>query len=167
MATRRQCDGFTKSCYLRKQLGTFLFPLYCILEEKNARCHQLSHEEKTKTTRSDKVASRWPHKGQDGLTNSIRKRNFARPSGNFFTCQRFCAAHEVAAEPKKVHRRPFDGLRCPHEWREVFTIRAECEHFCHRVSILCQLRDSVTTALWFSWGGAVCWCHTVPKSGHS
>ena len=50
-------------------------------------------------------------------------------------------------EPEKVHRRPYDGLRCPHEWPDVFTIRAEFENFYHRVSILCQLRDSVTLAL--------------------
>ena len=54
-------------------------------------------DEKTKTTRSDKMASRWPHEGQDGLANSIRKHTFAKPSCNFLTCQRFCAAHEVAA----------------------------------------------------------------------
>ena len=28
-------------------------------------------------------------------------------------------------EPEKVHRRPYDGLNCPHEWPDVFTIRAE------------------------------------------
>ena len=49
-------------------------------------------------------------------------------------------------EPEKVHGRPCDGLRCPHEWPDVFTIRTECENFYHRVSILCQLRDSVTPA---------------------
>ena len=47
----------------------------------------------------------------------------------------------------KLNRRQYDGLRCPHEWPDVFTIRAECENFYHRVSISCQLRDSVTPAL--------------------
>ena len=32
--------GSTKSCCLPKQFGTFLFPSYCIREEKNARCHR-------------------------------------------------------------------------------------------------------------------------------
>ena len=43
----------------------------------------------TKTTRPDEMLSRWPHEEQDGLMNSIRKCTFARPSGNFLTCQRF------------------------------------------------------------------------------
>ena len=59
----------------------------------------------------------------------------------------FAPLTKLLPEPEKVHRRPYDGLRCPHEWPDVFTIRAECENFYHRVSILCQLRDSVTPAL--------------------
>ena len=54
---------------------------------------------------------------------------------------------KLRPEPEKVHRRPYDGLRCPHEWPDVFTIRAEFENFYHRVSILCLLRDSVTPAM--------------------
>ena len=56
---------------------------------------------------------------------------------------------KLLPEPKKVHRRLYDGLRCPHEWPDVFTIRAEYENFYHCVFILCQLRDSVTPALIF------------------
>ena len=54
---------------------------------------------------------------------------------------------KLLPQPEKVHRRPYDGLRCPHEWPVVFTIRAEIENFYHRVSIFCLLRDSVTPAL--------------------
>ena len=54
---------------------------------------------------------------------------------------------KLLPEPEKVHRRSYDGLRCPHEWPDVFTIRAEFENFFHRVSILWQLRHSVTPAL--------------------
>ena len=97
------------------------------------------------------MPSRWPHEGQGGLTNSIRKRTFARPSGNFLTCQKkkkdFAPLTKLLPAPEKVDRRPYDGLRCPHEWPDVFTIRAECEKFYHRVSFLCQLWDSVTPAL--------------------
>ena len=33
---------------------------------------------------------------------------------------------KLLPEPEKVRRRPYDGLRCPHEWPDVFTSRAEC-----------------------------------------
>ena len=107
-------------------------------------------DDHTKTTRSDEMPSRLPHEGQDGqdgLTNSIRKRTFARPSGNFFYMPKILAPlTKLLPEPEKVNRGPYDGLRCLHEWPDVFTIRAEFENFYHRVSILCQLRDSVTPA---------------------
>ena len=54
---------------------------------------------------------------------------------------------KLLPEPEKLHRRSYDGLRCPHEWPDGFTIRAEFEHFLYRVSIWCQFRDSVTPAL--------------------
>ena len=54
-------------------------------------------DDHSKTTRSEKMASRWLHEGQDGLTNSIRKRTYVRPSGDFLTCQRLCATHKLAA----------------------------------------------------------------------
>ena len=53
---------------------------------------------------------------------------------------------KLLPEPVKLHRRSYDGLRCPHEWPDGFTIRAEFEHFHYRVSIWCQFRDSVTPA---------------------
>ena len=69
-------------------------------------------------------------------------------NGNFFDMPKILAPlTKLLPEPEKIHRRPYDGLRCPHEWPDVFTIRAEFENFYHRVSILCQLRDSVTQAL--------------------
>ena len=49
-------------------------------------------------------------------------------------------------EPEKLHRRSYDGLRCPHEWPDGITIRAEFEHFPYPVSIWCHFRDSVTPA---------------------
>ena len=36
---------------------------------------------------------------------------------------------KLLPEPEKVHRRLYDGLRCPHEWLDVYTIRAEFENF--------------------------------------
>ena len=50
---------------------------------------------------------------------------------------------KLLPEPEKLHRRSYDGLRCPHEWPDVVTIRAEFEHFLYRVSIWCQFRYSV------------------------
>lgn len=70
--------------------GIFLCPSYCLREVKNARWHRWSHEVKTKTTRFDKMASRWHYEAQNGHTNSTRKWTFARSSGNFLACQRFC-----------------------------------------------------------------------------
>ena len=73
----------------------------------------------------------------------------------------FAPLTKLLPEPEKVHRRPYDVLRCPHEWPVVFTIRPECENFYHRVSILCQLRDSVTPAQHLYVGGTnncSCFC---------
>ncbi len=53
---------------------------------------------------------------------------------------------KLLPKPEKLHRRSYDGLRCPHEWPDVFTIRAEFEDFLYRVSIWCQIRDSLTPA---------------------
>ena len=43
---------------------------------------------------------------------------------------------KLLPELEKVQRRPYDGLRCPQELPDVFTIGAEFENFYHRVSIL-------------------------------
>ena len=64
--------------------------------------------------------------------------------GIFWHVKDFARLTKLLPEPEKIHRRPYVGLRCPQEWPDVFTIRAECENFFHRVSIFCQLRDSVT-----------------------
>ena len=40
-----------------------------------------------------------------------------------------------------------NGLRCTREWPDVFTIRAEFENLPDRVSIFCQLRESVTPSI--------------------
>ena len=113
-------------------------------------------DDHTKRTQSDKMPLQWHHEGQDRLTNSIPKRTFVRPSGIFFYMPKILAPlTKFLPEPEKVHRQPYDGLRCPHEWADVFTIRAEFENFYHRVSILCQLRDSVPPAL-------TCECRKMP-----
>jgi hypothetical protein len=54
---------------------------------------------------------------------------------------------KLLPEPEKLLRRSYDGLRCPHEWPDGFTIRAEFDHFLYRVSIWCQFWDSVTPEL--------------------
>jgi hypothetical protein len=87
-------DGIARASRSRvaflRQLGSFLFPSYCLREAKNTRWHRWSHEVKTKMTRIDKIPSRWPYVGQNGHTNSTRKWTFARSFGNFLACQRFC-----------------------------------------------------------------------------
>ena len=95
------------------------------------------------------MPSQWPQEGQNGLPNSTRKRIIVWSSGNFLTCQRFWRrSRSCCPKPEKVHRRQYDGLRCHHDCPDVFTIRAETENFYIRVSILCQLRQCVTPALW-------------------
>ena len=85
--------------------------------------------------------ARWTH---EFYTNTHLREAFRE----FFDMPEiFAPLTKFLPEPEKVHRRPYDGLRCPHEWPDVFTIRPKFENFCHRVSILCQLRDSVTPAL--------------------
>ena len=59
----------------------------------------------------------------------------------------FATAHEVEPEPEKLHQWSYDDLRCSHESPNLFTIRADFEHFLYRVSIWCQFQDSVKQAL--------------------
>ena len=67
--------------------------------------------------------------------------------GFFYMPKTLAPLTKLLPEPEKVHQRPYDGLRCPHKWPNVFTIRAEFENFYYCVSILCQLWDSVMPAL--------------------
>ena len=100
-------------------------------------------DEHTKKRRRRHDQTRWLHDGitKDKMDSRIHTKTHLREAfREIFDIMKFLP------EPEKVHRRPYDGFRCPHEWRDVFTIRAECENFCHRVSIMCQLRDSVTPA---------------------
>ena len=73
------------------------------------------------------------------------KNNLREVYREFFDMPKILAPlTKLLPEPEKVHRRPDDSLRCPHEWPDGFTIRAEFENNYHRVSILCQLREYVT-----------------------
>ena len=92
----------------------------------------------------------WHYEGQNGYTNSTRKWTFARSSRNFFGMPKILPPHtKFLPDPEKHRTWSNDGLRCPHEWADVFTIRAEYEHFLYRVSIWCQLQDSLTPAILF------------------
>ena len=120
--------------------------VYCIREVKNARCQGWSNEDDTTRRDAFTMASqkaRWTHEFNT-------KTHIREAFREFFDMQKILAPlTKLLPEPEKFHRRPYDGLRCPHEWPDVFTIRAEFENFYHRVSILCQLRDSVTPVLIF------------------
>ena len=75
------------------------------------------------------------------------KMNLRKVLRQFFACQKILQPlTKLLPEPAKLHRRSYDGLRCPHEWPDGFTIRTEFEHFLYRVSIWCQFPDSVTPA---------------------
>ena len=83
-------DGITRAsrsriAFLRQSI-TFLFPSYCFHDVKK----KVSLEVKTKNTRFYKMPSRWHYEGQNGYTKSTRKWTFAKSSGNFLACQRFC-----------------------------------------------------------------------------
>ena len=61
---------------------------------------------------------------------------------NFFGMPKILPLHtKLLPHPEKFHMWWNNGLRCPHEWPDVFTISAEFEHFLYRVSIWCQFWD--------------------------
>ena len=95
---------------------------------------------------------------QDALTMALwrakwihernTKMNLRKVIWKFFGMPKILPPHtKFLPDPEKRHTWSNDGLRCPHGWPDVFTIRADYEHFLFRVSIWCQLRDSVTPAL--------------------
>ena len=138
MATWRHCGV----AFLR-QSGSFLFPSYCLCEAKNARWHRWSDEDDMiwrDALTSALQRATWTHKFNT-------KMNLRKVSRQFVGMPKMLPAlTKLLPEPEKLHRRSYDGLRCPHEWPNVVTIRAEFEHFLYRVSIWCQFRDSVTGA---------------------
>ena len=90
----------------------------------------------------------------DGLTkdkldtrNQHENERSGVPSAIFWHAKDFSTAHEVAAEAGQTQPVDEDAWRCRHEWLDVITITPEIEHFHFRVSILCQVRDSVTGAI--------------------
>ena len=141
-------DGIARSSRSRvafhRQSGSFLFPSHRLREAKNVRWHRWSHE-------ADPI---W----QDAFTMAIRrtkwthefntKTNLRKVLRHFFGMPKILPPlAKLLPKPEKVHRRSYDGLRCPHECPDVCMIRAEFKHFLYRVSIWCQFRDSVTPAL--------------------
>ena len=74
--------------------------------------------------------------------------NLRKVFGHFFGMPKILPSlTKLLPKPEKLNRSSYDGFRCPHEWPDVYTIRPEFEHFHNRVSIWCQVRDSVTPAL--------------------
>ena len=85
---------------------------------------------------------------QDALTMALRRAKWTHEFNTKMTLrevlrQFFCmpkilpSLTKLLPESEKLNRRSYDGLRCAHEWPDVFTIRAEFEHFLYRVSIWC------------------------------
>ena len=73
--------------------------------------------------------------------------NLRKVFGHFFGMPKILPSlTKLLPKPEKLNRWSYDGFRCPHEWPIVYTIRPEFEHFHNRVSIWCQVRDSVTPA---------------------
>ena len=95
---------------------------------------------------------------QDGLTTVLRwsrlgiryqhKLLFRNTIANFFDMPKiFPSLTMFLTKPYKLSQRSYDGIKCPHEWRDIDTIRTEFDFVLIRVSILWQYRDSVTPAL--------------------
>ena len=82
------------------------------------------------------------------------KVNHRKVFGQFFGTPKILPPlTKLLPEPEKStggHTIASDALTNGPIWPDVFTIRAEFGIFLHRVSILCQLRDSVTRALLIS-----------------
>ena len=140
--------GNHESCCLPKTIGHVFvsFVLYsqgeiCLMSpmitRKKDEDGRIRQDAFTMTSRR----ARWTHEFN---TKTHRREAFREL---FDMPKIFAPFTKLLPEPEKVHRRPYDGLRCPYEWPDVFTIRAEFENFNHRVSILCQLRYSVAPAL--------------------
>ena len=144
-------DGIARSSRshvaFRRHSGSFLFPSYCIREAINARWHRWSHEDDTIWQDAPTMALRraaWKHEYNT-------KMNLRKVFGQLCVhAKHFTIAHEVAAGAWKIHRPSYDCFRCPHEWPDMARCvydQSRIRNFLYRVSILCQLRDSVTREL--------------------
>ena len=140
-------DGIARASRSRvallRQSGSFLFPSCYLREAKKARWHRWLHEVKTKMTRFATMALRRANRTHE--FNTIM--NLRKVFGHFFGMPKILPSlTKLLPKPEKLNRWSYDGFRCPHEWPDVYTIRPEFEHFHNRVSIWCQVRDSVTPA---------------------
>ena len=143
-------EGFTTAVRwfrILKTIGHLLVPLSSWGEKCPMAPMITWTEEEDDTIRQDAITMtsrrvRWAH----GLNAKTQHRVVF---GEFFDMPKILASPtKLLPKPEKVHWRQYDGLSCPHEWPDVFTIKAEIENFNIRVSILCQLRQYVTLALW-------------------
>ena len=83
---------------------------------------------------------RWKHE-------FITKGNIRVAFLHFFGMPKILSSHtKLLPKPRNLEKRPYDCWRWPHECADAFTIRAEFEKNQIRVSIFCQIRDSVTLA---------------------
>jgi len=48
----------------------------------------------------------------------------------------FLSLTMLLTKPYKLSQRSYDGIKCPHEWRDIDTIRTEFDFVLIRVSIL-------------------------------
>ena len=84
------------------------------------------------------IVRRWTHKNE--ASHDLL--------GIFWHATYFCPPiTNLKLELQKLNWWSYKGLRCPHEWPDVFTIRSEFEHFLYRVTICCLFWDLVTPAL--------------------
>lgn len=137
MATWRHCEA---SCQIVSSSS--------LLRLIGAIGHFSPHENNTKGTRSCPVVLGRQHDYVKPLTMALRrakwtrefntKMNLRKVYRQFFGMPKFLPPlTKLLPEPEILNRRSYHGLRCPHEWPDVFTIRSEFEHFLYHVSIWC------------------------------
>ena len=137
-----------------RQSSTFLFPLYCLREKK-------SHDTIWKDAL---MMALWRTKWTHELN---MKMNLRKVVWKFCGMPKILSLHtKFLLDPEKLHTWSNDGLRCPNEWPDVFTIRAEFEHFHYRVTICCQFRDSLMPALGWRVPASACLMASWNTSGH-
>ena len=114
-------DHRTASCILRENPnGTDDHTKMTLFDKMHSRC----------TPRIAIRRAKWTHE----LNTKMNHREMLREI--FGMSKILSPLPKLISKPEKLHQRSYDGSRWPPECPDVFTIRAEYEHFFHRVSIL-------------------------------
>ena len=134
-ALRGHCEGFTKSCYLRKTIGSFVCPSYGLREAKVPMAPMITrskHEDDT--TRQDgltmasrcltkgKIDTRSQHENEPswGVRQILWLSKIWKRSRSCSRCLKNSTSHRTMI---------YDSVRCPYEWPDFYTITPEVGKF--------------------------------------